>query len=664
MSKHSLLTGSNLHISKTNTGSVSPVGVQTPTVIGEMYADTTSGHLWVATGLTSSDWIQSSNGTSTGTTFDQDLNTTDSPTFAGLTLDGYEGTLITSNGLVYAAANLPKSAGPISDPVLFDNDDGTATINTILVNLYSTTDYSGVVKQYTLAGDTFTFTEGLEQYVVADYNGGSPIMRIENNKYLINGSSICTLLIVWRQGTTCHSVGEDSYGLGLANKLNRMLYNTESYKRSVDGGLILSETSSPTYRTVLVSSSIVYAAITPNVISSFNSSSTGCILTQVNHVGGVWTYSDVSVYNNSQYDNGTNLVSLTGTQWSTRWFFRSIGDVKQVFYVLGTQAYTTEALALLEGMPSIPLLLRDHCMYVGRIIIQRNADTGHVVSAFGTVTPGSTVINHNDTSNLQGGISSEYYHLTSSEYTGTGTGDFVRESLPTIDRLTLTTTPFNDTDAATKLYVDEYFPVQEDNLYLNDVTTWNATSTGHGFVPRLSGNSSQFLDGAGNWTTPSAGTANDYSLTSFVNQTSVNVIHNFGSYPVVQVLSSTGTVTAPVSIVNNTIYDFTVTFSGPTTGSIIATMGSPSMQSVKSINTDYTVLITDRVLTVTASGKTITLYTAVGNTGKEVVIDNASSADITVVGYSGQTIQNETSQTVPPDCALRIYSNGSVWRIY
>ena len=38
--------------------------------------------------------------------------------------------------------------------------------------------------------------------------------------------------------------------------------------------------------------------------------------------------------------------------------------------------------------------------------------------------------NHNDLQTLQGGQAAEYYHLTSAEYTGTGTGVFVRQDSP------------------------------------------------------------------------------------------------------------------------------------------------------------------------------------------------------------------------------------------
>lgn len=41
------------------------------------------------------------------------------------------------------------------------------------------------------------------------------------------------------------------------------------------------------------------------------------------------------------------------------------------------------------------------------------------------------IVRHNDLSGIQGGTSGEQYHLTNSEYTGTGTGDFVRKDSPT-----------------------------------------------------------------------------------------------------------------------------------------------------------------------------------------------------------------------------------------
>ena len=45
---------------------------------------------------------------------------------------------------------------------------------------------------------------------------------------------------------------------------------------------------------------------------------------------------------------------------------------------------------------------------------------------------------HKDLAGLQGGSGSEYYHLTNSEYTGTGTGNFVRKESPSIANANIT----------------------------------------------------------------------------------------------------------------------------------------------------------------------------------------------------------------------------------
>ena len=55
---------------------------------------------------------------------------------------------------------------------------------------------------------------------------------------------------------------------------------------------------------------------------------------------------------------------------------------------------------------------------------------------------------HNDLTGPQGGSVGEYYHLTSTEYTGTGTGDFVRETTPTIDGPSVTYIDFDTTPSA------------------------------------------------------------------------------------------------------------------------------------------------------------------------------------------------------------------------
>jgi hypothetical protein len=996
-------------------------------------------------------------------------------------IDSFSKKKITLENLV---AYSHRNAGPVTSTILTDNGDGTATVNSFDAYVYSTTDFSGLLHKYTIASGTFTLTDGIEQYIVVDYNSGIPIIRLENDKTLINGSNIFTIFVCWRQGNTIHSVDQGEFGLGLVSKTNRSLYNTEPYRRSIDGGLILSVTSTPSPRTVLVSGGLVYVGATSIVVQDFNSSTDQ--LTRVTYTSTGWVYEDRLVYGNTNYQGSTGTIELTEHRYANRFFYRSIGDVKQVFYTLGRTQFYNEDESFNELPPTTPILLRDHCVYIGRVCVEKLSSSGvvhpefdhidelpesiyydnagglikptiststgiiivsqgdyliystsdyltatlnrytisgntfivpddgishYVVANYNSgnpiielidtvapinqsdIIPIATVYNlsgvilyldwdemanglanklchrlvkterfspeqgglklgeaatryvtitsgnvwygacytslvpinsstpgqeialwyhvggvwtrttttqydntyydnglnrvalnpnryavnwvyrgvsqqnnrpvivlgqgnyvlaeainskppaqlpsltasfgiligriivkkgdstatqidsitesislsstyiHNGLSGLQGGTTDEYYHLTSAGYTiatqpasttqagyltsagyitfnnkqealtnpitGTGsTGQFAQftgtttitgisqntafnqnfetssgnikmngvsstGSLDTIARadhvhprdtaivtnhslltgltsddhtqyllangtrplsanwdagsfqiraetfrsdVSPGTSPFTvaSNTVVTLLNADywdgyhysDIIPIQETHLFLNDVTTWNATSTGHGFLPRLSANSSQFLDGTGNWATPTGASENDYSLTTFTTQTSVTVTHNFGSYPIVQVITSTGVVFIPYTITHSTVNAFTVTFSASQSGSIIASLGSPQPQALKTISTDYNINITDRILLVTAAGKTLTLPTAIGNTGREFIIDNNSPGDIYVICTGAETIEDETSQTIPSNSAMNIYSTGSKYRIY
>ena len=206
--------------------------------------------------------------------------------------------------------------------------------------------------------------------------------------------------------------------------------------------------------------------------------------------------------------------------------------------------------------------------------------------------------------------------------------------------------------------------VVEGDFSFTNITTANASTTAHGLLPVLSNNGAQFLNGVGNWTTPTGTSTNDYSSTSFSGQTSVNVVHNFGAYPIVQVLVSSA-VYIPYTITHNSVNDFTVTFTSSTSGTILASLGSPQPMAITSVSNNYNVLTTDRIVYCTTGGKTMTLFTATGNVGHEIIVDNSSTGDITVVPQGGQTIEGESSQIVPPNSAMNIYAvNATTWRIY
>jgi hypothetical protein len=206
-------------------------------------------------------------------------------------------------------------------------------------------------------------------------------------------------------------------------------------------------------------------------------------------------------------------------------------------------------------------------------------------------------------------------------------------------------------------------PVIESDISLSAVSTNNANATKHGFLPTLSDDAGQWLDGKGNWTTP-AGTTNAYTTQAFNATGAVVVLHNFGAYPIVQVIDNSKAVLVPKTITNDSVNQVTVTFDANETGTVLLTLGSPQAQSVKTITNDYTMLPTDRILHVTVAGKTITMMPVSGATGKEFIVDNASTGNIFLDGDGTELIEGELTQTLPSDSAIHVYGTGSDWRIY
>jgi hypothetical protein len=154
-----------------------------------------------------------------------------------------------------------------------------------------------------------------------------------------------------------------------------------------------------------------------------------------------------------------------------------------------------------------------------------------------------------------------------------------------------------------------------------------------------------------------------YASVPFSGQTSVNVIHGFGTYPLVQVINGSGGLISPQSITHDSENEFTVVFEGSTSGTILASLGSPHLQNIKTKTTDYTLVNGDTVV-LGNDAITLTLPTAVGIEGKWFTIKNIHAAEnVTIDTTSGQTIDGEASFLLGTNAALTVVSDGANWVI-
>jgi len=307
-----------------------------------------------------------------------------------------------------------NTAGVIAKPVItVDAGGATFSASSTEAFLYSLSNYNGDFKKFIIPAATgLALTDGVASYLAVSYNAGNPIYIVTTNVTLLNGSDVAGAALLFRNGSEVHHQSID-WGLAPASRLNRRTVQTDRYERGT--GLALSES---TGRVITLTSGIIWYGVTEYVESAVTSASSNCEFWY--HSSGVWTKTDVSTYNNNQYDNGTNLVTLSGagTQYAVNWVFRYLdGDsLPKLAYILGSGNYTL-AQAQGSSVPVPPPGLTSMALLVGRIIVAQGAATAtQINSAFTSVFSGSTVTNHNDLANLQGGVAEEYYHLTSAEY--------------------------------------------------------------------------------------------------------------------------------------------------------------------------------------------------------------------------------------------------------
>ena len=324
------------------------------------------------------------------------------------------------NDHTHLIENAPVSAGAYgTDPTFVDNGNGTANIGAGDYLLYTTTDFTGPLTKYSIAAlSNAAFTEGVTSYVVVNYNGGSPEYQVITNVELITESSILPVFTVFRHGTTLHYIDWDRMADGMVNKIHQRMVKTDRTAR--ESGLALSESGT---RVVEISEGKFWYGGVRTTAAAFSSDTDMWHFWK--HVATVWTIDlTTTAYNNSQYDNGTNLVNLTADYFTVNWVYRGIESTAHAHYILGDAEYASISAAIESQPPaSLPPMISSSAFLVGRIIIKQGQNTasgttGKIESAFTVKFVPVPINSHNELYSLQGGTAAEYYHLTNAQHTG------------------------------------------------------------------------------------------------------------------------------------------------------------------------------------------------------------------------------------------------------
>ena len=201
---------------------------------------------------------------------------------------------------------------------------GTGQINlpNIKVALYDNADNIEPIIVYDIASGTTgvsgipLLTDNDTNYIVIEYNSGTPRYNVYNNDGIVDDSSTVLYMIVYRAGNFVHTLEFGNQGAGLANKLNDRVIMTNRF--GWESGLMIGLSGTGV---VTLTSGVAWNGANRQVLNQCDSS--GNTFFKNYHVGGSWTYTTTGdTFNNTYYDNGTDIVSGTTGKYLTNLYFR------------------------------------------------------------------------------------------------------------------------------------------------------------------------------------------------------------------------------------------------------------------------------------------------------------------------------------------------------
>jgi len=313
-----------------------------------------------------------------------------------------------------------NSAGIFEGGTISDSGSGEIDIASAKGVIRTTDSDIGELVAFDIAATTnVALTSESMNYVYIDFNSGSPVYAVTTTYSSINLQTMIIVGRVYKTGTGVSSkLWIGTFGQRIQDTQLRDLYRLQTLRRfeRAYGDII----STPSGRYIASTAGDYFANYEEIATAAWDSSGAGRFdYWYRGAVPGTWTrVVDQAQIDNAYWDDGTGtLNTLDGVNhYGVAWVYRCIDGTMHVQY--GQASYSSLLLAQASSAPaSVPPMLVGLGILIGRVII-KNAATAitEVASAFTTAFTTSGVISHQDLSNIQGGTTNEYYHLSSADY--------------------------------------------------------------------------------------------------------------------------------------------------------------------------------------------------------------------------------------------------------
>jgi hypothetical protein len=305
-----------------------------------------------------------------------------------------------------------NSAGAVSGFSVTNNGDGTISLSSGIALLRATNNQYAPIAKYTIpAVSNLALTDNANNFVLVDYNSGTPSITVTTNSANINTQTNSIALIASRVGNVVDwqsLVGQNNDSNA---KLRVRFLNQEGVKRA--SGVIIGFVN----RNITLTSGVLFSGLIRINSPAFNTVSPDTF-TYVYNNGSVWTrVTEQTQVNNTQYNNAGTLASMPTNDYRVDYVYLLPNNPSKLYLVYGNTTYNSITLARSAPIPSsLPSELQVLGLLVGRQIIQKNSATiAEVTSAFEQVFSGAGVPEHNSLAGLQGGAPNDYQHFTTAE---------------------------------------------------------------------------------------------------------------------------------------------------------------------------------------------------------------------------------------------------------
>jgi hypothetical protein len=313
--------------------------------------------------------------------------------------------------IAFLTANRSRYIGMTDKPTITDDGVDTITISAGQAYLCDcvTFDETSYGKLMDIAGASFALaTDAQVYYVVAQRTGETAAYVLITSRDDVAKPNKALVAIAIRTGTVFHIFEGNTLGVGLPEKIERLLEQRDGFRKVTGIGL-----SADNSRVVTVASGIVsYGAHTKDLTAAVSNVDSIRFYTWN---GTAYVFSSTTLANHTQFNGAAGLQTMGNNRFNVNWFWRGAESQNHIYSILSRSEFSSLAEALASKPAAPPDIVTAHAVFVGGIVYQRDNATpaGYITpeQAQGTVT----VQLHNDLGGLQGGAAGDYQHLTASQ---------------------------------------------------------------------------------------------------------------------------------------------------------------------------------------------------------------------------------------------------------